>query len=280
MLAQTEMIKDSLSFLSTDAINRLIGLAAQNTQTHEGIGTLSNLTTEAISRLNGLAAQSSETQNAIGTNHGQVLTRLQELMEALPDPTMLPENLATSNDVEHAREALQDILLILFGLVDCPPEAGGLCPDGRLALFATPESVQMVQDDVEELLSKIMDIQDALDGAAGMPEVEVQVAEVTHDASGTSRRYILTTTVDGGLVDAILVKGTAVIANKTDPAMTEDVTGFAAATSLGPGMLDVTLALPHELKKATVVQLEVFFDDGDIMAHGIAQVHSVGKGDD
>lgn len=257
MHSQTEMIKDALQHLTTDAINRLTMLGQEHGDIHSWLN----------------------------SNHVEIAAGLDQVLMTLNN-LQIPTDVASSadvmriqDDVQSAKDDLQNILLILFGLGECPPDQPLCPPDGRLQLFATPESVQMVKDDVQSLLGKVMDIQDTLLATTSMPEIEVQIAEVSHGDSGKARRWILTTTINGKLVDVDLVKSTAITVDKANPAITDDVTGYAVPVSLGPGLLDVSMTLPKSAKKARVFQFDVFFDDGEVMAHGSA-LAAVGKGGD
>lgn len=250
MASQTQMIKDALAFLTTETVNRLMQLS-----TDQG-------------------TQHADLHNWVNMNHQEVLAGLQNLQQAI-GAIQFPPNVASADDVRQAQEDLMNVLLILFGLSPCPQDAGGACTPGELVhLFASPESVASVQADVTLLLDKVMDIQAQVQASANMPEIKVQLADVTHDSSGSVRRWIVTTTVNGDLVDADLVMLSAVTVDKNDPAVHHDVTALSVPVPLATGMQDVSLQLPQSLKDASVFQLDFAFVDGDLTARGSALVHS------
>lgn len=249
--AQTQMIKDSLEFLTIETVNRLTQLAQSNGTEHADI------------------------HNWVNMNHQEVLAGLQNLLQAIGSIELppLPPDIASSDDVREAAEELQNILLILFGIAPCPPDAGGACVPGEtVRLFASPEAVAAVKADVELLLSKVMDIQTQVEASASMPEIDVQVAEVSQHYFSRLRRWVVTTTVNGKLVDADLVMVSAVKAWKHYPAVQHDVTGFSVPVHLGTGMQDVSVSLPHQLRKAKIFQLDFVFVEGDVTARGSALV--------
>ena len=254
LITQTEMIKDSLAFLTTDAINRLQMLAQEHGEIH----------------------------NWVNANHQEALAALQllqQLVQALPDLSGVATSedvQRVSDDVRQAQEDLQNILLILFGILPCPDGADGCPPGETLQLFATPESVEQVREDVQSLLTKVMDIQTTLEESARMPEIEVQVTRVGKESHGRSHRkivrFLMTTTINGKLADVSIVRALAISVWKRGPAVPQDVTVYTVPVSLGPGLVDVRVELPHGVGKAQAYQFDVFFDDGEVVAQGSALV--------
>jgi hypothetical protein len=169
------------------------------------------------------------------------------------------------------QDSVFEILLLLFGLAPCPDEAP--CTSGEpIKLFASPEDLQTIQDDVASALTKLMEIQDALEASGDGPEITVQPVNTSSDSLGRYHRWLLTTTNRGQLVDASLVRAVAVTASGLNPASVEDVTVQAVSVSLGTRMLDLSITVPTHLRNASAFQLDLFYDDGTVMAHGSALV--------
>jgi hypothetical protein len=204
---------------------------------------------------------SARTENVL-----EAINQLPNMFPEIPEFPELPGDIATPDDVRELQDALTEILLLLFGLTPCPDDAP--CTPGEpIHLFATPDDVQAVADDIADALNTLAEIQAAL-----APEISVQVVNTSSDSLGRYHRWLLTTTVEGQLVDASLVRVVAVTASGLVPASTEDVTLQAVPVSLGPGMLDVLLTVPSHLRNASAFQLDMFFDEGTAMAFGSALV--------
>jgi len=145
MLAQTNMIKNDIAeldgkveFIKIDAINRLIQLASDHDEIHDWVN-----------------SNHSSVINTINNALIQVLASIDEI----PEFPNFPTDVASSEDVNQVREELQNILLILFGIFPCPPDAGALCDSATfISDLATKEDLTMVKDNLQVLLEKSREI--------------------------------------------------------------------------------------------------------------------------
>jgi len=223
MFSQTNMIKDDISaldgkieFLTIDAINRLVQLGVDHTAIHAWVN----------------------------NNHVAVINAINQVLASIPEIPEFPNDVASSDDVDQARQDLQDMLLILFGILPCPAEAGPLCDSATF---------------INDLAAK---------------EIKVQAVKVS---GGSSPSWLLTTTVDGKLVDVDLNKVLAVTVNPSTNVV--DVTAIAVPVPLSLGLLEVSVSLPPKSRNAKAFQIDVSLDT-DTSVQGSVLVGSNHSGDD
>lgn len=203
-----------------------------------------------------------------------------------PDIPEIPSDIATSENVSSAKDDLSDILLILFGLMPCPAEAGPLCDSAifvqdlatQASLDGVGEALALLQDSLDDVASQssvdsistrvtqlgtqLDTIEISLGGLAADP-LSVEVIEVPDPPSPKHRRWIVKTTQGGALVDASLSRILSIRSKKLLPALAEDVTFRASAMAIGPGLLDVTLETGAGNGETVVYQIEVQHAGGE-----------------
>lgn len=205
MFSQTNMIKDDISaldgkmdFLTTDAINRLVQLSGEHTDIHNWVNSNHSAVINAINQLNQTG------------DHQDILNAVNQVLQSINNIN-LPDDVATT-----------ELMLILFGILPCPAEAGPICDTATF---------------IDDLAKK---------------EIKVQAVEVS---GGSSRRWLLTTTVDGELVDVELDRVLALTVNPSTNV--NDVTNMAVPTPLSTGLLEVSVSLPGESRDAQAFQVDL-----------------------
>ena len=181
-----------------------------------------------------------------------------------PDIPEIPNDIATSEQLDSAKDDLSEMLLILFGLMPCPAEAGPLCDSAIFVQeLATQLSVDSISTRVTQLGAQLDTIEASLGGLASAAPLSVEVIEVPDPPSPKHRRWIVKTTQGGALVDASLSRILSIRSKKLLPALAEDVTFRASAMAIGPGLLDVTLETDAGNGETIVYQIEVQHAGGD-----------------
>ena len=215
MFSQTNMIKEDISDLE---------------------GKLEHFQLEALPRL--ITAETAHQNllnafNQLPGDHQSILNAINQVSQSLQDINLPNDVVAT------------ELMLILFGLAPCPPEAGALCDTATF---------------ISDLAKK---------------EIKIQSVMVS---GGSSPRWLLTT-VDGELVDVDLDR---VLAITTKPSTNAaDVTDMATPVPLTVGLLEVSVSLPPHSKKAKVFQIDLdFSNDTDIVAQGSVLISSKHSDDD
>jgi hypothetical protein len=200
-MTKLNSIKDDTAFLRIDAINRLISLGVDVST----VGT----------QVNGLGSNIN--------NIGNQVSQLQSTLNAL----QFPQNLASQQDVSNAKNDIQTMMLILFGLAPCPSNAGPLCEQATF---------------VSHLAKR---------------QVDVQVLEVSNPSTAQSRRWLVRTSLHGAPVDADLTKLVAITTSTLDPAIVQDITTAATVLSIATGLKDVTIPVTPGSTNPHAYQFEV-----------------------
>ena len=171
-------------------------------------------------------------------------------------------NGATKNDLSSAAGQLQEMLLVLFGLAPCPPDAGALCTSGKVIKdLSTQASVDGVRDSVGDVLSRLSTIDTQLDGieaavnSSATPYLDVETTDA--EAAPKQRRWIVKTARDGVLANAQVFRLTAVLTSSKSPSAAQDVTYLARFTPLGTGLQEVTLELVKDVSEGSAYLFEV-----------------------
>jgi len=243
-------------------------------------GDVAFLRTEVPPRLLGLGEQAVEIKN-----------RVNEVLSRFPSGG----SLATANEVQSAIGQLQQILLILFGLFPCPPEAGPLCTTAKfvkdlstqasvdavmaaltsvqtqLASRASQSSVQGVKASVETVQQGVTAANVKLDALQGSLDVisggglDVQVSRV---ATRPGRlRWLVKTTRDGVLVNAILAQLVSVHTSGPN-AVAQNVIGLATVNPILPGLHDVSVNVVRGVTDGNAYLFEAQLVEGAAVATG------------
>jgi len=147
LTGQAASIKDDTAFMRIDAINRLASVQNSVGQVQDRVGQVQN-----------------------GVN------QLTTMVQNIPGSQQLPTDLARTHDVKDAKDSLQQMLMILFGLAPCPPEAQGLCDNAQLINdLATQVSVDEIRQALSALATQTtVDQANQQLGALGMSVVNLE----------------------------------------------------------------------------------------------------------
>jgi hypothetical protein len=235
-------------------------------------------------------------QNDLGEIKNKVVNEIPGSLSQILSQLQQPggnTNAATRDDVNQAKQDLQEILLILFGLAPCPPEAGPLCTTAKfISHLSTQASVDLVKQGVDGILiglnrvetgvanaatqasvnalsSKVDALQGSVDGVAST--ALVVVATQVDAASSKHARFIVRTTVDGQPVAATLSRVTAFLTG-SPAALAQNVTGNATVVPLGNGLHDVTIELVKGVSDGSAFLFEGSFGNNALSLQGSALV--------
>jgi hypothetical protein len=199
----------------------------------------------------------------VRTSVESVLTRLNAVDNQLDAIESGHMNGATRNDVNSASNQLQETLFILFGLMPCPPEAGGLCTSAKFIKdLSTQASVDGVRDSVGDVLDRLSTIDAQLEGieaavnSSATPYLDVETTDA-EPASNKQRRWIVKTALDGVLANAQIVRVTAIRTSSKQPSVAQDVTYLARMALLSTGLTEVTLELVKDVSEGSAYLFEV-----------------------
>lgn len=255
-------VKDDTAFLRIDAINRLQGLGVD-------LDELADMVAWVKTDLGSL-------QNEVGMIPKEDLSDEIAMVLALlqgggGDPP------ATGEDLQQLQDEITDILLILFGLAPCPPEAGPLCDSATFVDdLATESSLQMAKDEIQEQLELL---QETLEEVPASVELEVEVIDIS-EGNPHERQWLVKTTRDGTRVDAALTTLLLMRATNGGVPVTDDVLAQANVTSIAVGVQEVFVDLSNPQNKelrAVLFELSVY---GDSPATGSALVNAEQGGKD
>ena len=255
-------------------------------------GDVDFLTTDAINRLKGIGTEVATIRGAVVNS---IPSTLQEILGKLSGGQN--SNAATRSDVESARNDLQNIMLILWGLMPCPPEAGPLCTMAKFIKdLSTQASVDLANGKLTDVLSGLTGISggvggvqtsinamqgklDALQAAANACSGSLRVETSQVSMNDKQRRWIVKTTRDGALVNAS-VSVVSVAAPKAGPASAQNVSGQATVASLGTGLHDVSLNVVKGVSDGAVYVFQASLAAGACTLQGSVMVEPENNGVD
>ncbi len=262
--AKVDAVKADTEFLKIDTVGRFQGLAED---------------------LSMLKAQVS----GIPTDDpSDELSTIIDLLQDTGQSPATPDDVQSAKDelaesVQSAKDELTEILLVLFGLSPCPPEAGPLCDTAKfISDLATQASVDMVKDELPVIQEKLDILQETLDAVPASTELKVEVVEISNGNKKSDRQWLLKTTRDGIRVDAALTTLMVFRDVRGGPPEPDDLTAQVTVTPVTPGVQELFLALPKKGRKDVRAYLFEVFLDGEPPATGsaLAAANHAGGDDD
>jgi hypothetical protein len=232
---------------------------------------------------------------------GNIVPSLNQILQVVSQPGS--STAATPNDVNQAvnkaKSDLSDIILILFGISPCPPQAGPICTTAKFIKdLSTQASVDLanvkldgiliglnnaqggintLQGGLSSINGKLDNLQATLGSCSEAGTIMVQAVDL--DAKDKQARWLVKTTQDGVLVNAVLSRLLVVRSSKSSASVLQDVTSMATATTLGNGVHDISLNVVKNVSDGNAYIFEVRRVDGSCTLLGTAMVTS-GKHDD
>jgi hypothetical protein len=234
--------------------------------------------------------QANSTRMAVDSAKQELISRLNQVQGNLNTLLNQGGTAATPQQVQSVKDELQQMLLILFGLMPCPPEAGPLCTSATFInevalqsdLLAAKDDLVIAKTGIEALQAAIgnlgsvakeadlleakarilalqtavADLHNAIGGLPGAP-LEVEIIN-GGDAGALARRLLVKTSQGGTAVAATLARIMAIYADSRQaiPATTANVVPLAV-TELGTGLLEVLIGhTPGPVSASFVLDLE------------------------
>jgi hypothetical protein len=244
-------------------------------------------------RLQSIGNDAAQVRSQIDNN---IAPSLNQILQKVSQPG--GGNAATQGDVSQAvnqaKSDLQDVLMILFGIAPCPPQAGPICTTAKFIKdLSTQASVDLanarldgiliglnnVQGGIGSLQGSLTSIQGKLDALKStmdscMDAGAITVQATALDAKDKQLRWLLKTSQDGVPVSAVLTRLLVVRSSKSTASVVQDITGMATSAPLGGGLQDVSLNVVKNVSDGSAFVFEVRLVDGTCTLMGSSLVAS------